>query len=337
MKYRNYLLRSIVLLILSVGFTEIPVTAQRTAVQIGLNRIEGRVTDETSNGINNAYVELYDNYGSLLGRQRTSGQGRFYFRGMGPGRYVVSVKPFGTNLLEDSREIEINNQSSRSDTIMVDFRLRQDKRFQKNDLGVVGTVFAQEVPQEATRLYKSGIDGIQSSPDKAIADLEGAIKIFPKYFDALAALGKAKIINGKYSDGYPYLLRAIDVNRRCSDCYYSLALAFYKLDELAAAVKAIDAAAILQPQSSVVRLLEGMIHQRNNEPKKAETALLMAKSLSVEPSSEIHWQLSLVYNRLKRNQEAADQLEQYLKTKPDLKSAEKENVRNLIAKLRKSS
>jgi tetratricopeptide (TPR) repeat protein len=335
MKYRNYSVWLVVILLLFAGSTEI--SAQRSTMQIGLNRIEGRVTDEVNNGVYNAYVELYDNYGSLLSRQRSTGQGRFSFRGMGPGRYTISVKPYGTNLAEDEREIEINNQSSRSDTVMVDFRLRQDKRFQHNDIGIVGTVFAQEVPPEAKRLYKSGIEGIQSRPDKALAELGEAIKLFPTYFDALAALGKAYVIKGKYADGYPYLLRAIDVNRRCSDCYYSLSLAFYKINELVAATKAIDAAAILQPKSPAVRLLQGMIYRLNNDLTGAEKALLMAKSLFNPPNSEVHWQLSLVYNRLKRNQEAADELEQYLKTKSELSTDEKENVRNMIAKLRKAT
>ncbi|MEQ1921697.1 MAG: carboxypeptidase regulatory-like domain-containing protein [Pyrinomonadaceae bacterium] len=315
---------------------EIP--AQATgSLAIGLNRIEGRVTDETGNGVNNAFVELYSNFGTMVSRQRSTGQGRFTFRGMGPGRYVIAVKPYGTNLLEQEKDIEINNQSSRSDTVMVDFRLMQDRRFQANDLGIVGTVFAQEVPQEARQLYKSGIDEVQSNPGKSLASLEAAVKLFPNYFDALAALGKAKIIGGKYADGYPYLLRAIDVNKKCSDCYYSLSLAFYKLDETAAAIKAIDAAAILQPKSPVVRLLQGMIYYRSNDLKNAETALLLAKSLTDKPNAEVHWQLSLVFNRLKKNHEAADELEQYLKTKSDLKSAEIDSVRSLITKLRKTT
>jgi hypothetical protein len=44
-----------------------------------------------------------------------------------------------------------------------------------------------------------------------------------------------------------------------------------------------------------------------------------------------------VYNRQNRNEEAANELEQYLKIKPDMKDAEKQNVRELIAKLRKSN
>jgi tetratricopeptide (TPR) repeat protein len=300
---------------------------------LATNRIEGRVVDQLNAGVENAYVELYDTYGSLVARQRTR-EGRFSFRGMGPGRYVVSVKPFGTNLKEDSKDIEVNNQYSRSDTVEVEFRLFPDKRFQNSDLGIVGTIFAQEVPASAERFYKSGIQSIDSKPEQAVIDFEQAIKIFPHYFNALAALGKEHIIRGKYEVGYPYLLTAIDVNAKCGDCYYSLAIAFYKLNELAAATRAIDAAVLLQPSTPVIRLLQGMIYRLNNDLTAAEKALLMAKSLFKEPNSEVHWQLSLVYNRLKRNSEAADELDEYLKTKPDITKEEKESVRNLIAKLR---
>jgi tetratricopeptide (TPR) repeat protein len=302
----------------------------------GLNRIEGRVVDPSNNGVNNAYVELYDNFGGIVARQRSTGQGRFSFRGMGPGRYTIVIKPYGTNLKEESRDVEIVNQTSRSDTIMVDIRLMADSRFQPEALGVVGTVFAQEVPQEAELLYRSGVSQIGSNRAKGIADLNASIKIFPTYFNALAAIGKAEIIAGKYKEGYPYLLRAIDVNARCSDCYYSLALAFYKLDEIAAAIKAIDAAALLRPNEPAIRLMQGMIYRVNNDYIGAEKALLRAKDLFKKPNSEVHWQLSLVYNRLKKNNEAIEELEQYLKTKTGMDRAEKENVRKLIDKLKTS-
>jgi tetratricopeptide (TPR) repeat protein len=303
---------------------------------IGLNRIEGRVVDQANNGVFNAYVELYDNFGTLINRQRSTGQGRYSFHGMGPGRYVVTVKPYGTNLLEDSKEIEVNNQYSRSDTVIVDFRLLPDKRFESTKPSIVGTIFAQDVPADAERLYKLAIENSESKPEQAINDLQESIKIFPRYFNALTALGKVFIIQGKFEAGYPILLRAIDVNANCGDCYYSLALAFYKLDQLPAATKAIDAAVLLQPAVPAVHLLQGMIYRLNNDLAGAEKALLAAKSLFKEPNSEVHWQLSLVYNRLKRNREAADELEAYLKSKPDIKSSEEKSVRELISKLRSS-
>lgn len=329
MKYQICIIKwSLIVILASFG------GASAQNLMAGLNRIEGRVVDQSNNGVNNAYVELYDNFGSLVARQRSTGQGRFSFRGMVQGRYTIWVKPYGTNLKEESKEVEINNQTSRSDTIMVDIRLMPDRRFQPENLGIVGTVFAQEVPIEAERLYRSGVEMVGSSRAKGMADLNAAIKIFPTYFNALAAIGKAEVIAGNNKEGYPYLIRAIDVNPRCSDCYYSMALAFYRLDELAAAIKAADAAALLMPNDPDVRLVQGMILRSNNDYAGAEKSLVMAKKLYKESNAEVHWQLSVVYNRLKKNKEAADELELYLKSKSDMSKSEKENIRKLIEKLR---
>jgi len=338
MKEKRFLMVSILLVVLFAhSHTQVRGQVAANSTAIGMNRIEGRVTDQSNVGVDSAFVELYDNYGSMVGRQRTSGGGRFTFRGMRSGNYVVTVKPFGTNLLEDSKEVEINNQFTRSDTVVVDFRLQPDKRFVNDKPSVLGTIFAQDVPPEAERLYKSGLDNMDSKPERALSDLQEAIKLFPKYFNALSALGKTYIILGKYDTGYPYLLRAIDVNTQCGDCYYSLALAFYKLNQLPAAKKAADASVVLQPLSPAARLLQGIIYRLNDELAAAEKALLTAKTLSKDPDPEVHWQLSLVYNRMKRNADAANELEEYLKTKPGMSKSEKESVRDLIAKLRKSN
>lgn len=300
--------------------------------------IEGFIRDESHAPVYNAYVELYNSTGSQVDRQRSSSSGRFTFRGMPEGRYVISVKPFGTKLLEESQEVELIRLFGRATPIHIDFRLKVDKRFVSQRPTITGTVFVQEVPESAKQLYKSAMYAIESDKgERGLSELGKAIEIFPEYFDALTVLGKKYILIGNYEKGYPYLLRAVDVNRRCTDCYYSLSLAFYRLNELAAATKAIDAAAILQPKNSAVSLLQGMIYRANNDLTGAEKFLLLAKSLFDEPNSEVHWQLSLVYNRLKRNKEAADELEQYLKTKSGLNAAEKESVRNLISKLRKST
>lgn len=306
---------------------------------LGMNRIEGRVTDEQSSGVYNAYVELYNSDGATVARQRTSGSGQYSFKGIGPGRYTVAVKPFGTNLAPDSQDVEIDNSASHSHQVMADFRLRPDRRLiaRSENVSIVGTVFAQEVPEPARALYKSGVDAIGSDPEKGAADLEAAVKLFPTYFDALAALGKARIIKGKYEEGYPFLLRAIDVNKRCADCYYSLALAFYKMDKLPAAVMAIEAADALQGNSPAINLLAGMIYRLNKDLAKAEKALLAARSLSKGPNPEVNWQLSMVYNRQNRNKEAVGELEQYLKIKTDMTAAEKAEVNKILEKLRKST
>ncbi|HMT08137.1 MAG TPA: tetratricopeptide repeat protein [Pyrinomonadaceae bacterium] len=331
MKYQNWIFA---FFIAFLTISSVPkISAQTSSLQVGINRIEGRVVGDANSGVD-AYVELYDNYGTMIGRQRATGSGRFNFRGMTAGRYVVAVKPYGTNFLEDSREIEINNQTGRSDTVIVEFRLRLDKRYRDNTPGILGTIYAQEVPDGAKKLYDSGVENLKADPEKAKVELEAAIKAFPQYFNALSVLGKSLVAAGKYQDGYPYLLKALDVNAKCSDCLYSLAIAFYKLDELPAANKAISEAAKQTPQVSAIHLVQGIILRLQKDLPGAEKALLLAKSLAKTPNPEIHYQLSFVYNRQGRNTEAADELEAYLKYSEDLSKEEKESTKKLIAKMR---
>lgn len=335
MKGKLFLL--IAALVLTIGSNQYVLSQGRALIaSVGINRIEGRIFDEGRRPVDNAFVELYNDIGALVDRQRSVGQGRFSFKGMPQGRYTVVVKPYGTNLLEQSQDIEVNNQNAAIDTVIVDFRLKVDRRFQSDTPTVVGTVYAQDVPDNVRRIYRSAVENIDTDRNKALAGLEEAVNLFPTYFDALAALGKAHVMNGNYEKGYPYLLRAIDVNVKCGDCFYSLALAFYQLRQIPASVKAADAAVTLLPLSPTARLLQGMAHNSNGTYKEAESALRVAKELFKGSNPDVFYQLALVLNKLDRNQEAADELELFLKAGPKISNAEVKKIKSLIADLRKT-
>jgi tetratricopeptide (TPR) repeat protein len=254
---------------------------------------------------------------------------------LGQGRYYVVVKPFGTNLKEEEELLEVFDQSVSGGIFYMEVRLRPDTRFDPTEVQLTGTVFAQSVPDSARRLHKVGVEKLNTGDFSGQQDLDSAIREFPTYFDALSFLGRYLVSQGKYEEGFPYLLKAIDVNKRCPECFYSLGYAFYKLDQVAAGLKATAAALVLVPASSDVNFLHGLLLRLNHEYDAAEKALLKAKTGSDKPNPEVYWQLALVYNRLNRNEDAAGELEEYMKAKPDMDSAEKQKVRELIGKLRK--
>lgn len=296
------------------------------------NQIEGRVVNESNAPINNAYVELYNDVNLLISRTRSSSQGRFSFRNLRAGRYVVQIKPYGTNLLEASERVEIQNLGTIPVVEYVDVRLEVDKRFTRETETIVGTIYAQEIPRQAKKFFDSGVDKFKDGNKAGTEDLENAIKIFPTYFDALNLLGREYIAQGKYKEGYPFLLRAIDVNRRCPECFYSLGVAFYKLDQIEAGVVAARAAAEIMPNSGESQLLLGILLSISGDYTESEKALLSAKKVFKDPNAEVHWQLALLYNKTKRNLEAADELELYLKVNP--KANNKEQVKKLIKNFR---
>ena len=299
-----------------------------------INRIEGQVYDPNRRPVENVYVELLNDVDSVIARTKTTAGGRFTFAGMPPGRFIIKVLPFAAGLLEQTQEVQITNTSNtRNDTAYVDIYLRYDKR---NRVSANETsrevVFVQDIPAAAKKLYEDGLADLPKNQAKGIAKLEEAIRISPDYFDALQRLGKEYIAQRQYEQGYPYLLRAIDINQRSHASYYSLAYAFYQLKQYPAAVEAAKATTTLVPEAMEAQLLYGTVLRITGNYPEAEKALVKANTLAKKMNGETHWQLALLYNRLNRNQEAIDELEIFLKLVPD--SPERNKIQEMIAKLK---
>ncbi len=300
-------------------------------------RIEGQIFDESRRPLADVYVELQNDVYSTLLTKKTDGTGRFTFIGLSVGRFRVRAFPVGKNLLEEVQDVEIiaGLTGTTNDIIFLEFTLRPDKRFVNPIVEKAPeAVFVQDIPVEAKKAYTFGVSSLDKKDTSGLADLEKAIAMFPTYFDALSRLGKEYLIRANYEKAYPYLVRAIDVNPRSYSSFYGLGYAFYRLNQIAAALKAAQACTILNPESDQAHLLYGTLLRLGNNLVEAEKELLKAKTLGKRPNAETHWQLALLYNHLNRNKEAVAELEIYLKLAPD--TPDKKKVEGLIAKLKGS-
>lgn len=302
-----------------------------------INRIEGQVFDENRVPISEVNVELLNAVDSLLTRTKTNSAGSFSFRGVSSGRFQIRVLPLINDLIGETKDVEVTPlRAGGSDTVYVDFYLRFDKRRTPNFLlnNSSDVIFVQEVPQNSQKLYKSALNKLEREKKEGFAELEEAIKLFPNYFDALSRLGKEYVLLRDFKKAYPYLIRAIDINPRSFSSYYALSYAFYQLKEIPAAVMAAKACIDLNASSVNAQILYGTLLRLDSKYEGSEKALLKAKSLVKDPNAEIHWQLALLYNKLNRNKEAAQELETYLKIFPD--SPDKQKIKDLAAKLKSS-
>lgn len=303
-----------------------------------VNRIEGIVWDPNRRPVENVYVELQNEIYSTLDRVQTSSSGRFSFIVAHQGNYIVKVLANGTNYLDVAEPVEIITGPSpgSSDSVYLDIYLKFDKR--RINVGITGiteAVFVQEVPDEARKLYKNGVKNINNNDIKGFDEIEQALKIFPDYYDALNTLGREYVQRKEYQKSFSYLIKSIDINQRSYSSFYALAYAAYKLNHLPEATKAARAAIIIQPNSVYAQLLYGTILRLNGSYEQSEKSLLQAKTLNKNIQiGEIHWQLALLYNKVGRDKEAADELEIYLKVQPDV--ANKKEIKDLIVKLRKN-
>ena len=301
-----------------------------------INRIEGMVWDPYRRPVPDIYVELQNENYSTVSRIRTDSSGRFSFTGIRGGHYNIRVLTTGTNYLEYTEGLDVVNvvQGS-SDSVYLDVYLKFDKRkLNSGAANITEAIFVQEVPDEARKLYKKGMKDINEKGDKGFAEIDQALQIFPDYYDALNLLGVEYVARKEYQKAAPYLIRSIDINRRSFSSFYALAYAAFQLNHRPEAMDAARAATILQSNSVNAQLLYGTLLRQDGRYEDAEKALLQAKKLSKDtPVAEVHWQLALLYNRLGRNKEAADELEAYLKIQPDAR--DKKEIQELIAKLRK--
>lgn len=298
-----------------------------------INSISGQVWNPERQPVSDIYVELMTEHYSTVSRQRIS-NGRFIFNGISAGTYKVKVLTLGTNYLEQTQEVQIiNTVRGGSDQQFLDFYLKYDPRkVAPGVTGVPGEIFAQEVPNEARKHYQKGIEQLYDKNDKGLTELEQAVKIFPNYYDALNRLGTEYVQRKDYQKAIPHLIKSIDVNQRSHSSFYALGYAAYQMNRIPEAVEAARAATILKPDSINAQWLYGTVSRINGNYETSEKTLLQAKKLSKKPFPEIHWQLALLYYKLKRNSEAAAELEIYLKAQPD--AANKKEIQDLIAKLR---
>lgn len=301
-----------------------------------LNMISGQIWDTYRRPIPNLYIELQNEVGSTLDRQRTTESGFYRFSGISSGRFKLHVITLGSDFLEQTQDVQILNlQQGMSDSQYVDFYLKYDPKRVK--IGIDGTtdeVFVQEgVSSDAEKLYKKGVSlSDEQKSDLAIVAFTDALKLAPHYYQALNALGNELVKQKKYREALDPLIKAIDLNQRSFTGYYALAYSCFELKEIPQANEAARAATILKPASINAQLLYGTTLRLFGDLALAEKALVKAKTLGNNKVARVNYQLALVYNKLKRNREAADELEMYLRNQSN--APDEKEVQDLIAKLR---
>lgn len=310
------------------------------AVGQSRNTISGFVFTQERTPISNVPVEIMNEVYQVLSRTRTDGSGRYFFAGLSSGRFVVRVLPYGTNFEEQSQEVEIINfprpGGSTSDMAYKDFYLRLRKSG-PSVRTMSGTVYAQEVPANAKKLYEKGVSEMENdNTEAATQSLLEALRSFPDYYAALELLGRIYVEKQNYLHARAVFIKAVSVNERSYAGWYGLAYSAYALKEHSIAVEAATRATVLQQDSVQAFLILGISQRSAKDFGKAETALLQAKKLANGQSADVHWNLALLYgNNMNKFREAADELELYLKIAPA--GTKTEDVKKLVTRFREKA
>jgi len=287
-------------------------------------------------------VELLNDYYQTIARTKTDGSGRYSFEGLRNGRHSVRVFAFRYDYEDQTQEYDINTQSLRGGEgvgfFVLDFYLIP----RKGGLAAaeIGTIFAQEIPPSAKKLYDRAMSEFsKKKPDEALMTLDEAIKIFPDYFEALQKIGRELYAKKRYEDSIPFFFKAAEVNPKSATSFYFLGAALFHLDDSyhKASLTSLNQAYNLAPASIQILWYLGKVERTMGKYENAEKHLLQAKKLSVNNVPEIHKELAQLYSdNLKKYKEAAEELELYLKHSKS-SDADSKKIKEIIAGLKQKA
>jgi len=302
---------------------------------VSASQIGGFVYDDQRNPVVDVDVELLNENYALRGKVRTNGVGRYQFTNLADGRYYIRVLPFRYNLEDSTQEVILDSFSvidSGNTSKELDFYLTR----KKGGLGdtLTGVVFAEDVPKAAEDKYKEALKDLKDNkPSEGMKKLLETVQKYPNYYAAAQRLGMEFLKTKQNENAAQMFILAARINPKSSSAFYWMGFSLSQLgdDYNKAALKALEKARDLAPNSYEVALLEGKLQRKEGDYLGAEKSLLAAKKLADSRIPEIHKELSQLYaNDLKQYGKAADELELYLKAS----NQKDDNVKKLIDDLR---
>lgn len=310
--------------------------------QQGRNSLSGNVFGESRRPVSDIYVELLSDVGMTISRTRTNGSGRYLFYNLPSGRFQVRVLPYGTDYLEQTAAVSLipvsNIPGAGADSQQIDFYLRVKEGVNAGPLYAPGTLFVQEVPEAAKKLYDRGVAELRAKKDQeGFESLRRSLEIFPTYYDALDRLGQEYAVRGskdrRYFEAARVLLtKSIEVNRNSFSSSFGLGFSQYHLGLVEEAIPNLQRAVVSYSKSDKAYLWLGIALKHADKMEQAEVALKRASVLSKGKDADAHLHLAQLYSKQKRFAEAVSLLETLLKKKQNVPEAEK--IKQLIVQLK---
>lgn len=305
------------------------------------NSISGIVFDNRRNALADVEVELLDDLWRYISRARTDATGRYSFSGMGAGRFKIRAMPLLLDYEESLIDVEIvpfrsSANTVSSDSILQDIYL-QPRKGGLNDKEITGTIFVQNIPKGAENFYKQGVEQLKAKRlQEGIKNIQEALNIFPTYYSALDRIGNEFFKLGQYEIAAQAFIKAAEVNNKSAIAYYMAGYSFYMMKNYKATNIALRQALFIAPSSPRALLMYGNSLRVLKEYAEAEKQLLQAKKFAKGTLPDINFQLALLYgNDMKKYKEAAQELELYIKARPD--SENSKQIKDLIKQFKEKA
>ena len=269
--------------------------------------------------------------------------GNFSFRSLKAGNYTVVVD--GGDYFETVREsvfIDTPVTGPRmlgvipvSRPFTVQIYLQAKGGTARARPGVLNASLAN-VPKPALELYDRAMEAVgRNETDKAIDQLKQAVALYPNFGLALNELGLLYLKGGQLDDAAAALTKVIHLSPEAAEPSLNYGIVLLQQKRFEDAQKQLRDAVKKNDHAFTGHLYLGitLIHFRSYG--EAETELRRAVTLGGVKAGQAHYYLGGLYWQTGSFQQAADELELYLKLEP--KAANAEKVRGTIRDLRAKS
>jgi tetratricopeptide (TPR) repeat protein len=250
---------------------------------------------------------------------QTDIDGAFRFNQLEAGPYTVTVE--GGDEFETAVEnVSIDREASNGGrTVTVPVYLKP-----KPDSSVPAP--AVDAYRKAQQLDKSG------NPKKAIEQLNAALAIHPGFTLAMSHLGSLYVKSGDMEKAAETLTRLVQLTPQDVSAQQNLGIALFNLKKIQEAEVHLREAVKLNDKIPTAHYYLGLVLVNLKAYADAEKELELAISNGGENLALAHKYLGGLYMGSKKNQQAADELEKYLKLDP--KAPDAERIKGTIKDLR---
>lgn len=274
-------------------------------------------------------VRLESFRGGVAGETTTDRSGRFTFTGLSPELYIVSVRTPG--YVEVKQQVDLRTQIS--DYILLQLVPEPKNSFElPRKPGVVDA----NVPESARSEFEKGRDAILQSNnlDKGIPLLEDAVRIYPKYVEALLLLGTAYMDKQEWSKGETTLMQVVTLDDHASGAHFALGELYLRQKKYVEAEKDLLAGIHLEPRSVQGHFLLGRLYYELGDLAKAGPHV--GTALQLNPKfARGHLLAGNILLHARQTENALVEFEEYLHLEPKGEFAEQ--TRQTVARIKQRS
>jgi hypothetical protein len=265
-------------------------------------------------------VRLESFSGGVAGEMTTDRSGKFAFIGLAAELYVVSLRAPGFR--EVSQQVDLRTQIT--DYVQLMLVAEDNGSSPSNRTGVIDA----NVPHGALTEFEKGRDAMLHTNNAAagIQHLEKAVRIYPKYFEALLLLGTAYMDQSAWDKAEHALARALEIYPKAANALFALGELYLKQKKDADAEKVLLQGLQFEDRSWQSHLILGHVYwniaakfsdEAHYRPLLEKSYVQAKRALELKPDlAGAHLLKGNLLFKAKRAEDALNEFEEYVRLDP---------------------